>query len=121
MNESTVSSFQYETIRVVPLIGALGAEIQGIDLTQPLSEQAATELRQAWLAYHVVVFRDQVITPRQQCDFARRFGELDTYPFVKPLEDYPEVIPVIKEADNKFNFGGGWHTDTSYPINSNKL
>jgi len=46
--------------------------------------------------------------------FAERFGELETYPFMEPLPEYPKVIPIIKEKDTKFNFGGGWHSDMSY-------
>lgn len=79
MVESTASSVQYETIQVAPLLGALGTEIQGVDLTRPLNDRAVAEIRHAWLAYQLVVFRDQDITPQQQRDFAERFGELDTW------------------------------------------
>ena len=114
MNNTAAESLNYQTIEVKPLLGALGAEISGVDISKTLSAQCIAEIRRAWLDYHVVVFRDQSISPPQQKEFAQYFGELDTYPFVKPLAGHPEVIPIIKEANNKVNFGGGWHTDTSY-------
>ena len=101
------ATMQYQTIQVKPLGGSLGAEIAGVDLTQPLTDETIAEIRRAWLAHHIVVFREQDLTPQQQCDFAQYFGELDTYPFVKPLDGYPAVIPIIKEPENKMNFGGG--------------
>jgi taurine dioxygenase len=104
---------RYERIRVVPTIGALGAEIHGVQLAQ-LDDATFVEIHRAWLEHQVVFFREQRITPAQQVAFARRLGELDTYPFIRPLPDHPEVIPIIKEPDNRFNFGGGWHSDGAY-------
>ena len=59
-------------------------------------------------------FRGQDITPNQLVAFSRRFGELSLYPFVSGLPDFPEVVEVRKEPDERVNFGGLWHTDTSY-------
>lgn len=98
----------------MPLTGALGAEIHGVDLASPLGEEALAEIHAAWLQHLVIFFREQTITPAQQVAFARHFGALDTYPFIRPLPGYPEVIPIIKEPQNRYNFGGGWHSDTAY-------
>ena len=104
----------YRRIEVVPLAGALGAEISGVSLAEPLADEVVAEIHAAWLQHLVIFFREQTITPAQQVAFARHFGELDTYPFIKPLPGHPEVIPIIKERDSRYNFGGGWHSDTSY-------
>jgi taurine dioxygenase len=104
----------YRKIEVVPLAGALGAEISGVSLAEPLADEVVAEIHAAWLQHCVIFFREQTITPAHQVAFARHFGELDTYPFIKPLPGHPEVIPIIKEPDNRYNFGGGWHSDTSY-------
>ena len=109
--ESTQS---FRLIQVQPLLGSFGAEISGVDLKQPFSEDMIDEIRRAWLQHCLIVFRDQQISPADQLAFAQQLGEVDTYPFVKPLPGFPGVIPIIKEPENRVNFGGGWHSDTSY-------
>lgn len=104
----------YQYIRISQAVGPVGAEISGVDLSRPLAEPVRAEIHRAWLAHHVLFFRDQNLTPAAQAAFAANFGELDVYPFMKALDAHPNVIPIIKEADAKVNFGGGWHTDTSY-------
>lgn len=101
-------------IEVVPTGEALGAEIRGVDLSATMDDATFADIHAAWLEHLVLFFRDQRITPGDQARFARRFGELDTYPFVQPVEGHPEVIPIVKEPDGLFNFGGAWHTDTTY-------
>ncbi len=103
-----------ERIEVVPMLGALGAEIRGVDLSKPLDDESFGEIKRAFLEHQVIAFRDQKLDPEDQLAFCRRFGEIDTYPFVKPLEGHPGVIPIVKEPETVVNFGGGWHTDTSY-------
>jgi taurine dioxygenase len=99
---------------VEPVAGALGAEITGIDLGKPLSDETLAALRRAWLDHGVVFFRDQELPPAAFLAFARRFGEVIEYPFVKGLPEHPEIIPVLKQADERVNFGGIWHSDTAY-------
>src|SRR3989449_11095874 len=94
--------------------GALGAEISAVDLARELDDQTLGVLRRAWLDHLVLFFRDQPLTPAQFLAFARRFGEIIEYPFVKGLEDYPEIIPVVKLEHERINFGGVWHSDTAY-------
>ncbi|MEM7018658.1 MAG: TauD/TfdA family dioxygenase, partial [Pseudomonadota bacterium] len=62
----------------------------------------------------VIFFRGQEITPEQHIQLGRRFGSLHIHPYVAGLDDYPEIIPIIKEATDKRNFGGGWHSDVSF-------
>jgi taurine dioxygenase len=101
-------------IGVHPVAGALGAEISGVDLATPLDEATVAAIRQAWLEHLVIFFREQELTPAQFVAFARRFGEPIEYPFVKGLDAYPEIIPVLKLAHETVNFGGIWHSDTAY-------
>jgi len=105
---------EYARIAVEPSSGALGAEVSGVDLAAGVDDATFAEIRRAWLTHQVLFFRDQKLTPAQQTAFARNFGELDTYPFIEPLPGHPHVIPIIKEPETRFNFGGGWHSDMSY-------
>src|SRR5207247_10409618 len=101
-------------IGIHPVSGAVGAEITGVDLATGLDDQTLGMLRQAWLDHLVLFFRDQPLTPAQFLAFARRFGTIIEYPFVKGLDDYPEIIPVVKLEHERINFGGVWHSDTAY-------
>jgi taurine dioxygenase len=101
-------------IAIHPIAGALGAEISGVDLSRPLDDATLGALRRAWLEHLVIFFRDQDLSPAQFLVFARRFGEAIEYPFVNGLDDYPEIIPVLKLEHERVNFGGVWHSDTAY-------
>jgi taurine dioxygenase len=102
------------SIEVRPIAGALGAEISGIDLSSDLAEDTVSTIRRAWLEHLVIFFRDQDLTPAQFLAFARRFGKVIEYPFVKGLDEFPEIIPVVKLEHERVNFGGIWHSDTAY-------
>lgn len=106
----------YETIRVTPIGGSIGAEIAGVNLAEPLTNRQAQEVHDAFLEHSVVFFRDQSLDPVQQKRAARLFGEPVAIPFVKSLPDHPEIIDIVKEAEDagKYNFGGNWHTDTTF-------
>ncbi len=103
-----------KSIRVRPVTGGIGAEISGIDLSRELSAETVADIRQALLDHLVVFLRDQEITPQQQLTFASHFGEPDIYPFVKGLDDYPQITPILKLPEETVNFGGIWHSDTVY-------
>ena len=103
-----------KTIDVRPIAGAIGAEISGVDVAKDLDAETVEAIRQAWLEHLVVFFRDQELTPGQFLAFGRRFGEAIEYPFVKGLPETPEVIPVLKLEHEAVNFGGIWHSDTTY-------
>lgn len=99
---------------VKPLSGAVGAEIHGVNLLEPVSDALISEIRKVWLEHGVIFFRDQPLDNAQYLAFAKRFGEVVEYPFVKGLPDFPLIIPVLKLPHEKHNFGGVWHTDTTY-------
>ncbi len=101
-------------VAVRPVTGALGAEIFGIDPQGRVGDAEVEAIRRALLDHHVVFFRNLDLDPVAQTAFGAKFGVLEDYPFVKPLPKHPKIIPVIKEADEVTNFGGGWHTDLIY-------
>lgn len=104
----------YRHIEVSPLAGALGAEISGVDLAQPLEAAAVSEIRQAFLAHLVIFFRGQQLSPHDLVAFAQRFGQAMEYPQLKGLPECPLVTPVVKLEHERVNFGGIWHSDTTY-------
>jgi taurine dioxygenase len=101
-------------IQVRRIAGALGAEVSGLDLARPLTDEQAAALRAAWLEHLVLFFRDQPLMPAQYMAFARRIGQPVEYPFVRGIEGYPEIIEVKKLERETVNFGGIWHSDTAY-------
>lgn len=103
----------YETIEVDPLTPAIGAEIHGIDLSQPLDDQVFTELHDAWMKYLVVFFRDQDLTLDQHKAFGRCFGELHIHPAAPAPEGHPEIFRIHTDANSTFSEGNGWHSDVS--------
>jgi taurine dioxygenase len=101
-------------LKVTPYASALGALISGVDLARPLSEGDFATIRQAFLDHGAIFFRDQQLTPEQHLAFARRWAPIDINRFFKPVDGYPEIAEVRKEADQTTNIGGDWHTDHSY-------
>jgi taurine dioxygenase len=98
---------------VRPLAGAIGAEILGVDLARA-SDAEIAELRRIWLEHLVLVFRDQELGPAEFLAAARRFGRIGEYPFVKGIDGFPDITPVVKLEHERMNFGGIWHSDTTY-------
>ncbi len=101
-------------IEIRPLSGSLGAEIHGIDLARPLDAETFGRVERAFLDHLVLFFRDQDLTPAQQIAFAARFGPIGRYPLAEPIPEHPDIIAVVKEPGHTTNFGGVWHSDTTY-------
>ena len=104
----------FDAIEVRELAPALGAEIGGVDLSQPLEAAQLADIRRAFLRYGVIFFRDQRLTPEQHIAFAKTWGGININRFFRPLDGYPEIAEVRKEAHQENNIGGSWHTDHSY-------
>ncbi len=102
------------TLEIRPIAGALGAELHGVDLGGDLTDAQVAEIRQALLDHLVIFFRDQDLPPDRFAAFAKRFGMPVEYPFVKGIEGFPEIIAVAKMEHETVNFGGIWHSDTTY-------
>ena len=110
MREGTASRY----LQVSPVAGALGAEVQGVDLARPLAPEVVGEIRQALLAHLVILFPRQRLGPAELLAFAERFGQPTEYPHMKGLPGHPHVIAVTKLEHERVNFGGVWHSDTTY-------
>jgi len=103
----------FRRIAIEPVSGNLGAIIKGVDLAT-LDDETFTEIHQAWLKYSVIFFRKQKLRPLQQIDFAKRFGEIHFHPYMRGLDDHPEILEIIKEPGDEYTFGAVWHTDQMF-------
>ncbi len=100
---------------VRPVAPACGAEVRGLDLTIASDEEF--QAVRAALATHSVLFvRDQNLRPEQQLEITKRMGPILRVPYIGHLAEYPDIIAVLKEADEQriSTFGGTWHSDFSF-------
>ena len=95
------------------LSGALGAEVRNINLKDS-SDKNWEVINNLMLEHKVLFFRNQNITPEEQINLAKKFGPLEKHVYVKNLKGYPEIIRIIKGANEKHQWGETWHTDVSY-------
>ena len=95
------------------LSGALGAEITGIDLKDS-SINNWNKINDLLLEHKALFFRDQDISSEEQINLAKNFGPLEKHVYVKGREEYPEILRIIKEPNEKHQWGETWHTDVSY-------
>ncbi|AIR02689.1 taurine dioxygenase [Pluralibacter gergoviae] len=102
-----------ERITVTPLGPYIGAEISGLDLTRPLSDNQFEQLYHAQLRHQVVFLRGQDITPQQQRDLARRFGDLHIHPVYPHVKEVEEIIVLDTHNDNPPD-NDNWHTDVTF-------
>ncbi len=109
-----VQTAAYDRIGVHPIAGALGAEIEGVDLASGIDDATFDDIHHAWLEYNVIFFRDQHLSPLQQIAFARRFGEIHRHLFNKAMDDHPEITELLKVPTQQANAGGRWHSDQMY-------
>ena len=100
-------------METVPLEGAFGVEVRGLDLSGGLDEADGQRLHELLLANRLLVFRDQELGPAQLREIGSRFGTLDVHPFIEAVPDFPEVIAVVKEADEVLLATARWKC--SYP------
>jgi len=111
---------QRQDFDIRPLNAPLGAEVLGLDLSRPISTADLARVHRAHLDHHVLVFRDTNITPAQQVEFSRRFGELQIHVLRQfQLAGHPEVLVISNIRENGEPIGLGdaghlWHSDLSY-------
>jgi len=108
-------------MKLQALAPSMGAELTGVDLaahfnsaTNRIDEAFMAEIRSIWLAHQMIVIRAQSISPAQQLAFAESLGAPDIYPFLKGLVGFPMITEVLKKETETVNFGGVWHSDTTY-------
>ncbi len=97
----------------VTALDGVGGEITGMDL-KSLSDTEFAAIQDAFAEHGVIFFRDQDTTENDHIAFAERFGDINVNRFFAAHTTYPQIALVAKEADQKDNIGGGWHTDHSY-------
>ena len=116
-----IAAAEPQTFEIRPFAGAaLGAEVVGLDLSRPLADADFVRIHRAHLDHHVLVFRDQRITPEQQIAFSRRFGPLQVHVLKQfLLAGHPEIFIIsnIVEQGQPIGLadaGKFWHSDLSY-------
>jgi taurine dioxygenase len=100
--------------RIRRLAGELGAEVSGIVLAGLEDPAAWAAIHRAFLEHAVLVFRDQSLEPADLMRIGARFGPPCHYPFVTGMAGFPYIFEVVKEPGETRNFGGNWHSDTTY-------
>ena len=104
----------YQTIELRKSTPSIGAEISGVDLSQPLGNQQFQEVHDALMDRLVIFFRDQKLSVEQHMDFGRRFGKLHMHPASPDvLPDHPEVLVIKADDKAKYIAGEDWHSDVS--------
>ena len=103
----------YESISVDKLTPILGAEVAGVDLSRPLSNQTIDELHRALAENSVIFFRDQDITPERHLAFGRLWGDLHIHPAAPHAPGIPELMIIHADKDSPRANGEGWHSDVS--------
>ena len=104
----------YSYLDLSPANAAVGAFVNNLNLSEPLSDLVTAELLRAHADYGVLFFRDQNLSPEQHIELAERLGQINVNRFFTPVSGYPQIAEVRKEPDQTTNVGGGWHTDHSY-------
>lgn len=101
------------SLTITPLSSALGAQIGGVDIAQPLNVEQRDALEQALLKHQVLFFRDQPVTPEQQARFAANFGDLHIHPIYPNVPEQPEVL-ILDTAETDVRDNAVWHTDVTF-------
>jgi taurine dioxygenase len=121
-------------LEIVPTGAAVGAEVRGVDLSQPIPADVAEALQNAWSKHLVLLFRDQEMTPEQYLAACRIFGKpqvgaarayyiktgtLDTLhtlpvPEITVLSNLDQNGNPVKENSGLGSLEVVWHTDNSY-------
>ncbi|MFY7962048.1 MAG: TauD/TfdA dioxygenase family protein [Elsteraceae bacterium] len=102
-------------LEITPFTPHFGAEISGLRL-RDASDEVMARVKEAFAAYSVLAFPDQNLTLDEQLAVTARFGPILRVPYVQGITSHPDVIAVLKEADERriSTFGGSWHTDFSF-------
>ena len=102
------------------LSGALGAEISGISLNN-INQEMFNTVNELLLEHKVIFFRNQNITPEEHIELAKLFGPVEEHAYVKGIEKHPQITRIIKAANEKNQWGEGWHSDVSYDLTPSKV
>jgi taurine dioxygenase len=108
LNAGTPAGLELEHLS--PTIGTV---VHGIDLTKPLSDEMFGFLHRLLMDRQVIFFRDQDISLEQHLEVCRRWGSLETIPFLQHHPDYPELLHIKRDKDNK-SYENIWHHDVTW-------
>ncbi|MFP6853170.1 MAG: TauD/TfdA family dioxygenase [Pseudomonadales bacterium] len=103
----------YETLEVETLTPHIGAKVRGVDLSQPLTNEQARDVHQAWIDWKILVFPNQHLNRDQHKAFARRWGKLHVHPMQPTYGGDEEILVVKTTRDSTYTSGDGWHTDVT--------
>ena len=103
----------YETLEVETLTPHIGAKVRGVDLSQPLTNEQARDVHEAWIDWKILVFPNQHLNRDQHKAFARRWGKLHVHPMQPTYGGDEEVLIVKTTRDSAYTSGDGWHTDVT--------
>jgi len=108
---------QNQQLIITPLTSSIGAELSGIDLSQPLCDSTIDSIYQALIDHLVIFFRNQEITPQQHLAFAESFGQLDDpHPVYSHVQGFDRIVELANDAENPPDTDG-WHTDLTFKPN----
>jgi taurine dioxygenase len=82
---------------ITQLSPVIGAEINGVDITKPLDNDAFAAVHQALLDHIILVFRDQPLDDDALMALGRRFSTLVIHPFIMPNTDRPEIVAIMRD------------------------
>ena len=102
-----------KALQIKKVTRVIGAEIRGVSLKEPLGPEARAAIEAALLEHHVLFFRDQDITPEEQVEFARQFGEISTPPFIPKYSKSPDYI-VLDQTTPEGEGADNWHSDNTF-------
>lgn len=103
----------YRHIAVRPISPAIGAEVEGVDLSRDVTDLAFAEIRRAFQEHQVLVFRDQDLSAEAHKRFCRRFGRLHVHALQAMKEGDHERLEVRATKTSKFVAGEEWHADVT--------
>ncbi len=100
-------------MHIEPVSPVIGAEVSGVDLSEPLTPESFQAIHDGLMAHLVLFFRDQALSFEQHKSLGRRFGDLHIHPAAPKDSAHPEILVVHGDASVKFVAGDIWHSDVS--------
>ncbi len=102
-------------IEVTPSGQACGATVRGVDLSQPVSDEAVAEIREIWLTHHVLSFPDQAMTDDDLEAFTLAMGGFGDDPYIAPIPGREHIVAIERRADETASlFAESFHSDWSF-------
>jgi taurine dioxygenase len=92
----------------------LGAEISGVDLRRPLTNEQFKAIDETLVEHELITFRNQAITSEDLIAFGRRFGELTVHPFAPKDGNAPELIKFTNDETTPPFGTDVWHSDETF-------